>query len=85
MIVTVHVFVTPRRGAPVEDLGMVAVTPKPERTGRVQFAYKGELVTGTVTLIDPHNWEKRPGAIPQVHVHLDELVSLKRRTPPERG
>jgi hypothetical protein len=68
--VTVHVFVTPRRGAPAEDLGVIAVTPKPERAGRVKFPYRGKLVIGTVTLIDPYNWEKRPGAIPQVHVHL---------------
>ena len=85
MNVTARVFVTARRGAPVEDLGMIAVTPKPERTGRVQFAYKGELVIGTVTLIDPHNWEKRPGAIPQVHVHLDEPAQPQRKAPPERG
>jgi len=85
MIVTVHVFLTPRRGAPVEDLGMIAVTPKPERTGRVQFAYSGRLVTGTVTLIDPYNWEKRPGAIPQVHVHLDEPSKFQRKGPLRRG
>ena len=70
MNVTVHVFVTPRRCVPVEDLGMIAVTPKPERAGQVKFPYRGKLVIGTVTLNDPYNWEKRPGAIPQVHVHL---------------
>jgi len=69
--VRVHVFLTPKRGAPVENLGLGLVTPKPERTGRVRFSYKGRIVTGTVTLIDPHDWEKRPGSIPQVFIHLD--------------
>jgi hypothetical protein len=65
------VFLTPNRGAPVENLGLALVTPKPERTSRVRFSYKGRMVTGTVTLIDPHDWEKRPGAVPQVFIHLD--------------
>jgi len=69
--VRAHVFLTPRRGAPAENLGLIVVTPKPERTSRVRFSYKGRLVTGTVSLIDPHDWEKRPGAIPQVFIHLD--------------
>jgi len=71
MSARVHVFVTPYRGAPLEDLGVIAVAPKPERAGRVHLVYKGNLVLGTVTLIDPHDWEDRPGAIPQVFIHLD--------------
>ena len=26
-----HMFVTPRRGAPMEDLGIISVSPKPTR------------------------------------------------------
>ena len=72
MSVIVHLFVRPRRGAPLEDLGNVSVTPKPVRAAVVEFDYRGRRRLGTVTLIDPHNWEKRPDVIPQVHVQLSE-------------
>ncbi len=68
----VHLFVRPRRGAPLEDLGRISVTPKPVREALMEFDYKGQPGIGTVTLIDPHNWEKRPNVIPQVHVQLSE-------------
>jgi len=72
MSVIVHLFARPRRGAPLEDLGNVSVTPKPVRAAVVEFDYRGRRRLGTVTLIDPHNWEKRPDVIPQVHVQLSE-------------
>jgi hypothetical protein len=70
--IIVHLFVRPRRGAPLEDLGNVSVTPKPARAALVEFDYRGRRSLGTVTLIDPHNWEKRLGVIPQVHVQVSE-------------
>jgi hypothetical protein len=72
MSIIVHLFVRPRRGAPLEDLGNVSLTPKLLRAALVEFDYRGRRGLGTVTLIDPHNWEKRPGVIPQVHVQLSE-------------
>ena len=69
---TMHVFVTRRRGAPIEDLGNLSVNPKPERSGMVHFLYKGRPSVGMVALIDPHNWEKRPGITPTIHVHMSE-------------
>jgi hypothetical protein len=78
MSFTVHLFVRPRRGGPLEDLGKISVTPKPLRTALVEFDYKGQRGVGTVTLIDPHNWEKRPDVIPQVHVQLREPAHSER-------
>ena len=69
--IRVHAFLTPRRGAPVENLGLIVISPRPTRTAHVRFIYKGRVTSGTVALIDPHDWEKRPGAIPQVFIHLD--------------
>jgi hypothetical protein len=68
----VHVFVREGRGTSLEDLGVISVTPKPVRTAEVQFEYRGRPAVGTVTLIDPNNWEKRLGVIPQVHVRLSD-------------
>src|SRR5450755_3068309 len=53
MSVIVHLFVRPRRGAPLEDLGNVSLTPKPVRAALVEFGYRGRRRLGTVTLIDP--------------------------------
>ena len=72
MSIIVHLFVRPRRGAPLEDLGIVSLTPKLVRAALAEFDYKGRRRLGTVTLIDPHNWEKRSDVIPQVHVQLSE-------------
>ena len=58
--------------SPLEDLRNVSVTPKPVRAAVVEFDYRGRRRLGTVTLIDPHNWEKRSDVIPQVHVQLSE-------------
>jgi len=74
-----HVFSHAKRGAPLEDLGTLSVSPKPERAGLVQFQYKGRQATGIVTLIDPHNWEKRPDLIPTIHVQMEP----ERKTPPQ--
>ena len=60
------------RGAPLEDLGILSVSPKPERSELVHFQYRGRQVRGIVTLIDPHNWEKRPELIPTIHVQMSE-------------
>ena len=70
MSYTMHVFVTRSRWAPLEDLGMVSVTPKPVRSEIVHFQYRGRSAAGMVALIDPHNWEKRSGVIPTIHVHM---------------
>ena len=70
MSYTMHVFVTSRRGAPMEDLGVIPINPKPARSEMVNFLYKGRPSVGMVALIDPHNWEKRPGVIPTIHVHM---------------
>jgi len=67
---TVHLFVRPRRELPLEDLGKILVTPKSVRTAQIEFDYRGRPAIGTVTLIDPHDWEKRDDVIPRVHVHL---------------
>ena len=72
MSYTMHVFVTSRRGAPMEDLGMISVIPKPVRSEMVHFQYKGRSAGGMVALIDPHNWEKKPEIIPTIHVHMSE-------------
>jgi hypothetical protein len=85
MSFTVHLFVRPRRGAPLEDLGKISVTPKPVRTAQIEFDYRGRPAIGTVTLIDPHNWEKRPDVFPQVHVHLSETAQSQRKAPPWRS
>ena len=70
MSYTMQVFVTPRRRAPMGDLGTISVTPKPVRSELVHFEYEGRPGVGMVALIDPHNWEKRPGVIPTIHVHM---------------
>jgi hypothetical protein len=72
MSYTMHVLVTARRGAPMEDLGNISVSPKPVRSEMVNFLYKGRPSVGIVALIDPHNWEKRPEIIPTIHVHMSE-------------
>jgi hypothetical protein len=68
---TMHVLAHAKRGAPLEDLGTLSVSPKPARSELVHFQYRGREVTGIVTLIDPHNWEKRPDLIPTIHVQLE--------------
>ena len=70
MVYTMRVFVTARRGAPMEDLGVISVSPKPVRSEMVRSQYKGQQVAGMVALIDPYNWEKRPGVIARIHVHM---------------
>ena len=72
MVNMVRVFVTAHRGAAMEDLGVISVSPKPVRSEMVRFQYKGQPVAGMVALIDPYNWEKRPGVIPRIHVHMRE-------------
>ena len=72
MVYTMRVFVTARRGAPMEDLGVISISPKPVRSEMVRFQYKGQQVAGMVALIDSYNWEKRPGVIATVHVHMSE-------------
>jgi hypothetical protein len=72
MAYNMRVFVTAYRGAPMEDLGVISVSPKPVRSEMVRFQYKGRQVAGMVALIDPHNWEKRPGIITTIHVHISE-------------
>jgi len=67
---TMHVFAHAKRGAPLEDLGVLSISPKPERAELVNFQYLGHQATGIVTLIDPHNWEKRPDLIPTIHVQI---------------
>ena len=67
-----HILVTARRGAPMEDLGNISVSPKPVRSEMVHFQYKGRPSTGMLSLIDPHNWEKHPEIIPTIHVHMAE-------------
>ena len=67
---TIRVFAHAKRGAPLEDLGTLSVSSKPERAEFLQFQYRGQQVTGIVTLIDPHNWEKRPDLIPTIHVQI---------------
>ena len=69
---TVRVLAHAKRGSPLEDLGVLPVTPKPERSQLVHFQYKGREVVGMVTLIDPHNWERRPELIPTIHVQLSK-------------
>ena len=69
---TVRVLAHTKRGSPLEDLGVLPVTPKPERSQLVHFQYKGREAVGMVTLIDPHNWERRPELIPTIHVLLSE-------------
>ena len=85
MSFTVHLFVRPRRGAPLEDLGKIPVTPKPVRTAQIEFDYRGRPAIGTVTLIDPRNWERRSDVFPQVHVHLSETTQSQRKAPPWRS
>jgi hypothetical protein len=68
---TMRVLVHAKRGAPLEDLGTLSVSPKPERAELVHFRYRGQLVTGIVTLIDPHNWEKRPDLVATIHVQME--------------
>jgi hypothetical protein len=72
MAYTMHVFVTAHRGAAMKDLGVISVSPKPVRSEMVHFLYKGRPVAGMVALIDPYNWEKRPGVITRIHVHMSE-------------
>ena len=79
---TAHVFLRPKRGAPLEDLGAIFVDPDPKRSVIVRFRYRGHPVQGIVTLIDPHNWEKRSDVFPQVHVHLSETTQSQRKAPP---
>jgi hypothetical protein len=69
----------------LEDLGKISVTPKPVRTALVEFDYRGGRGIGTVTLIDPHNWERRPDVIPQVHVQLSEPGQAQRKASLWRG
>ena len=69
---TVRVLARTKRGAPLEDLGILSVSPKPERSELVHFQYKGRQAVGMVTLIDPHNWERRPELIPTIHVQISE-------------
>jgi hypothetical protein len=69
---TVRVLAQTKRGSPLEDLGILPVTPKPERSELVRFQYKGREAVGMVTLIDPHNWERRPDLIPTIYVQLNE-------------
>jgi len=70
MTYTMRVFVTASRGGPMEDLGTIAVSPKPVRSEMVHFQYNGRPSTGMVALIDPHNWERRPSVVPRIHVRM---------------
>lgn len=81
----VHLFLTPKLGAPMEDLGQVRVSPKPARSGLVYFAYKGKQAVGIVALIDPPNWESRLGIVPKIHVYLDEADGLPEKVTLRRG
>ena len=80
-----HLFVTPKMGAPTEDLGRIAVTPKPVRSGLVYFGYKGRQAVGIVALIDPADWERRGKIIPEVHVYLNEDDRPLKKPPSKRG
>lgn len=78
---SMHVFAHAKRGAPLEDLGTLTVSAKPERGELVQFQYRGREATGIVTLIDPHNWERRPDLIPTIHVQ----IAPQGEAPPKRS
>ena len=65
----------------MEDLGKISVSPKLARSEMVCFLYKGRPSVGMVALIDPYNWEKRPGIIPRVHVHMSEDEQPPKKSP----
>jgi hypothetical protein len=65
-----HVWLTPRTGEGRIDLGIIDVDPKPALHLRVSFKYAGKLKEGVVDQISPHEWEKRRGIIPRIHVTL---------------
>ena len=44
----------------------------PVRYENIGFKYAGKLKRGLVDQIDPYDWDKRPGAIPRIHVLLSE-------------
>jgi hypothetical protein len=67
---TMHVLARTKRGASLEDLGTLSVSPKPKRSEMVHFMYRGRQASGIVTLIDPHNWERRPDLMPTIHVQM---------------
>jgi hypothetical protein len=45
MAYNMRVFVTAHRGAPMEDLGVISVSPKPVRSEMVHFLYRGDRDT----------------------------------------
>jgi len=65
-----HFWLTPRTGEGRIDLGIIDVDPKPALHLRVSFKYAGKLKEGVVDQISPHEWEKRRGIIPRIHVTL---------------
>jgi hypothetical protein len=67
-----HVWLTPRTREGRIDLGIIDVDPKPALHLRVSFKYAGKLKEGVVDQTYPHEWEKRPGTIPRIHVTLSE-------------
>jgi hypothetical protein len=72
MSYTMRVLARIKRGSPLEDLGILSISSKPERSELVHFQYKGRQAVGIVTLIDPHNWERRPELVPTIHVQMSE-------------
>jgi len=67
-----RVWLTRRPGEGRIDLGVIEVHPTPEKDIHVSFAYEGRLRRGLVDQIDPHDWQKRPGIVPRIHVQLSE-------------
>jgi hypothetical protein len=67
-----HVWLTSRTGEGRIDLGIIDVDPKPALHRRVSFKYAGKPKEGVVDQIYPHDWEKRPGTTPRIHVALSE-------------
>ena len=67
-----HVWLLRLPGEGRVDLGIIEVNPKPERNEHVGFDYAGKPKRGLVDQVDPHDWEKRPGTIPRVHMTVSE-------------
>jgi hypothetical protein len=66
----VRVLARTKRGSPLEDLGILSINTIPERSELVHFQYMGREAVGIVTLIDPHNWQRRPELIPTIHLQI---------------
>ena len=81
---TVRLFVTAKLGAPMEDMGEITVAPKPTHSGLVYFEYHGRQTVAMVALVDPPNWEKRPGIVPRIHVYLSESEEPREKKPPKQ-